>query len=265
MSDYQLLPPLSAEEYAALKADIAARGVLVPVEVDEQGNLLDGHHRVLAWEELRAEGVPVAAYPATMRAGLSEADKLAHVLALNLARRHLDKEARRELVVRLRAARMSTWDIAEKTGIPQTTVRRDLDGTEPFGSVGTDARVIGRDGISRPALIVRAPHPDAPWNANGDSPYVPPDWELTRGEAAPRGHGVNSWLPPLAAPAEEQAVMVAIRAASITRFDPAATAAAIPFDVRASHRGAFVSLREWLDRVIAALDADGGIRALPKG
>ena len=29
---YQLLPPLSPEDYAALKADIIARGVLVPVE-----------------------------------------------------------------------------------------------------------------------------------------------------------------------------------------------------------------------------------------
>ena len=45
---YQVMPPLSPEEYAALKADIATRGVLFPVEYDEDGNILDGHHRVKA-------------------------------------------------------------------------------------------------------------------------------------------------------------------------------------------------------------------------
>lgn len=41
---YQLLPDLTEEEYEALKADIAERGVMVPIELDEQGNVLDGHH-----------------------------------------------------------------------------------------------------------------------------------------------------------------------------------------------------------------------------
>src|SRR4051794_14618295 len=33
-SPYQLLPPLSADEFEELKADIALRGVLIPVEID---------------------------------------------------------------------------------------------------------------------------------------------------------------------------------------------------------------------------------------
>jgi ParB-like chromosome segregation protein Spo0J len=32
--DFQVLPPLSDEEYAALRVDIAQRGVLVPVVVE---------------------------------------------------------------------------------------------------------------------------------------------------------------------------------------------------------------------------------------
>jgi len=51
---YQVMPDLTPIEYEALKADIAERGVLIPVEVDENGQLLDGHHRVRAWQELRA-------------------------------------------------------------------------------------------------------------------------------------------------------------------------------------------------------------------
>lgn len=59
MADYQILPPLDADAFGALKADIAEHGVLVPVEVDETGAVIDGHHRVRAVEELRAEGVRV--------------------------------------------------------------------------------------------------------------------------------------------------------------------------------------------------------------
>ena len=50
---YQLLPPMAPETYEVLKADIAVRGVVVPIDVDEDGNILDGHHRPRAWCELK--------------------------------------------------------------------------------------------------------------------------------------------------------------------------------------------------------------------
>jgi ParB-like chromosome segregation protein Spo0J len=88
----QLFPDLTVEEFAELKADIARRGeVLVPVELDEQGAILDGHHRVRAWTELRAEGIAVRDYPRIIRPGLSEPEKRAHVRAVNLLRRHLNQ------------------------------------------------------------------------------------------------------------------------------------------------------------------------------
>ena len=83
VSAYQLLPSLSDDEYQALKADIAKRGVMVPVERDEDGAILDGHHRQRIADEL---GITA---PTVTRAGLSEADKREHVLKLNLLRRQL--------------------------------------------------------------------------------------------------------------------------------------------------------------------------------
>ena len=68
---FQLLPALTDAEYTALKDDIREHGVLVPVEYDELGNILDGHHRVKAWNELRAEGVRVADFQSITRIGLS--------------------------------------------------------------------------------------------------------------------------------------------------------------------------------------------------
>jgi ParB-like chromosome segregation protein Spo0J len=99
-SPYQLLPSLSAAEYKALKADIAARGVLVPIERDEQGRTLDGHHRERICHELGVSGFPVIT-----RTGLSEQAKVEHVLKVNLLRRHLGPLAWAEAYRRLLAAR----------------------------------------------------------------------------------------------------------------------------------------------------------------
>ena len=94
----QVMPPLGEDEYRALKADVAERGVLVPVEVDEHGTIIDGHHRVQAWEELRAEGMRLSDYPRVVRAGLSEGEKRQLARALNIARRHLSRSDRRALI-----------------------------------------------------------------------------------------------------------------------------------------------------------------------
>lgn len=84
LAAYQILPPLAADEYAALKADVARHGVLVPVELDEAGCVLDGHHRLRAAHELG-----LAEVPTLVRSGLSEEEKREHALRLNLLRRHL--------------------------------------------------------------------------------------------------------------------------------------------------------------------------------
>lgn len=93
---YQLLPALTDEEYEALKADIALRGVMVPVEYDEAGAILDGHHRVRACEELGVKD-----WPRIVREGMSEEEKQRHVIALNVARRHLNESQRAMVAARL--------------------------------------------------------------------------------------------------------------------------------------------------------------------
>lgn len=89
---YQLLPALSDEEYAALREDIATNGIRVPVDVDEHGQVLDGHHRQAIAAELGVD------CPTRTVAGLTEDDKRAHALAVNLQRRTLSREQRRALI-----------------------------------------------------------------------------------------------------------------------------------------------------------------------
>lgn len=92
---YQLFDPLTAEEYAALKADIQKRGIQIPVEKDESGNTLDGHHR----EQIAAElGIKC---PTVTRRFKSEQENREHVIKINLARRHLDPIRWGQALIRL--------------------------------------------------------------------------------------------------------------------------------------------------------------------
>ena len=80
---YQLLARLRPEEYSALKKDIEMRGVMVPVEVDQRGSILDGHHRAEIASSLGLR------YRTITRRFESEQEKIEHVLKMNLLRRHL--------------------------------------------------------------------------------------------------------------------------------------------------------------------------------
>jgi len=128
VSDYQFLPPLSRAEYEALKADIAARGGLhSPIVVDaDTGQILDGHHRRDACEELGIEPAAEA------RSFPSEAHKEAFALAANLSRRQLSPEQRatvrdyqRQVYLDLRSPEVGCTqdEAAGLVGVPRETGR----------------------------------------------------------------------------------------------------------------------------------------------
>ena len=117
---YQVIPELTPEEYAELKADIAERGVMIPIEFDEQGNVLDGYHRLQICAELGIKD-----YPKVIRAGMSESEKLTHARKLNMARRHLTQEQKRRLILEelLHNWNKSDRQIASEFGVSHSTVR----------------------------------------------------------------------------------------------------------------------------------------------
>jgi len=90
---YQLLDPLSEEDLAALEADILERGVLVAIEFDEDGNVLDGHHRLAICDK---HGI--TDYPRIVREGWTEEQKRTHSRRMNLARRQLSRDQKRRLI-----------------------------------------------------------------------------------------------------------------------------------------------------------------------
>ena len=108
MDKYQLMPDLSPEDYSALKADIAERGVQVAIEYDEDGNVLDGHHRLRACSELG-----ITQWPRVVRVGMAEEQKINHAINLNLARRQLTREQIHHQMTELRKRGWSIRRIAE--------------------------------------------------------------------------------------------------------------------------------------------------------
>jgi ParB-like chromosome segregation protein Spo0J len=76
----RLLPPLSPDEYATLKASISRYGVRVPSVVDQAGKTIDGRHRERACEEL---GINC---PREVRHFDSDAERLQVAISLNAIR-----------------------------------------------------------------------------------------------------------------------------------------------------------------------------------
>lgn len=140
---FQIYPELSPEEFRALKLDIMANGIVVPVEVDSEGIIVDGHHRVRAWNELRASGVKVPEYERKVRAYGSDDEKLEQALRLNQLRRHLTAEQRVQVVEELRKRNWSTRRIADVLDVGKSTVGRDLS-TVPDGTVETVTGLNGK-------------------------------------------------------------------------------------------------------------------------
>lgn len=120
MSTLQIFEALDAATEAALRASIQTHGVLVPVAVDQNERIIDGHHRARIANELDIPFDTITHWP--------ESDAAARELArtLNEDRRQLPIEQRREVVADLREQGHSERAIAGAVGVGRTTVQRDL-------------------------------------------------------------------------------------------------------------------------------------------
>lgn len=85
------IPVMGEEEYAVFRADIQARGLLVPIEITRKGVVLDGRQRLRAARELGLASVPVRLVEA--------ADEIDYMLRAAVLRRHLQPAQRAAIVV----------------------------------------------------------------------------------------------------------------------------------------------------------------------
>ena len=117
MTEFQPFEPLTDEEYEALKASIAEKGLLVPITRDQSGAILDGHHRERACRELGIEPRYEVQYCA------DDSDRKVRALVMNLLRRHLSREQKAKAVAELRALGYTFERIAAETGMSYGAVQ----------------------------------------------------------------------------------------------------------------------------------------------
>lgn len=138
----ELFPLLEGGEFEQFKADIAQNGLEEPIWLYE-GKVLDGRNRYRACKALGVE-------PAYRR--YEGDDPEAFVISMNLHRRHLDRETRRQWSVKLRQAGKSYRQIAEALGIGGKTAWRDVqEATVSDDTVDLPDTVVGKDARRRPA------------------------------------------------------------------------------------------------------------------
>jgi len=87
----KLIPPLSEVEFDSLKQSIKEEGLHIPITVNKQGIVLDGHHRFRACKELR---IPLQFYTKEFKDPLEEKG---FVIEVNLRRRQLNEFQRVEI------------------------------------------------------------------------------------------------------------------------------------------------------------------------
>jgi len=143
---FDAMPPLTADERIELKADIDKNGITYPVVVTETNEVIDGHNRL----EIAAE-LGLAVVPFTVKSGLTTDQKNEHAVNLNLHRRHLSQDQKREIIARrlkTDPAQSNNMIAAELKVSDKTvgTVRKALEATSEIPKLIITR---GKDGRSR--------------------------------------------------------------------------------------------------------------------
>jgi ParB-like chromosome segregation protein Spo0J len=232
---FQVMPPLSVEEYEALRDDIAAHGVRVPIDIDQYGRILDGHHRAQVCAEL---GTIV---PTRVVIFADETAAREHAYATNTARRHLSRELRRAVVTRslLADPGLSDRAHANRCGVSPTTVGTVRAVLVESGQVSNLDSRTGADGRERPATQTSA-------RAKAER-----NVELIRDYRDHLMQGVARVMADVIAAGEDPQGVAACVRAELDQW--CAELEPWPFDERPSHEDL---LRSWVEGAIEAVLAE---------
>lgn len=134
-------PPLTDAEFERLKKDIEERGIQVPLEITEEGEIVCGNHRWRAAQELGLHTLPCVVRH------LGEGAIPLHAIKDNLNRRQLSKEQKQKLIQNLlryskpqgrptktgQLSSLTQEDIAKEAGVSARTVRRAKERSQKVG------------------------------------------------------------------------------------------------------------------------------------
>ena len=112
----ELWPPLPPDEFEELKKSLAERGLLDPIVVNENNEVIEGHQRLLAWISLGKKEPPAIR---RVNTGGDLAKEIALSVEYNARRRHLVKS---ELALIVAKALQRVEELTQKKVFPGKTI-----------------------------------------------------------------------------------------------------------------------------------------------
>jgi hypothetical protein len=165
---------MEGAEFEELVGDIKRRGLHVPI-ITHEGKIIDGRNRARACAE-------AGETPRYVEFDGGADDVARFIISMNIHRRHLKPERRRELLVRLLKIHPEKSDrvIAAEIGVNQSTVSRARKSTDAPASV--DGKRIGRDGRAR-SMPTKNPKTDGSAVPATSTETIPPVTPAKKAEA----------------------------------------------------------------------------------
>jgi Predicted transcriptional regulators len=140
----ELWPPLPPDEFEELKKSLAERGLLDPIVVNENNEVIEGHQRLLAWISLGKKEPPAIR---RVNTGGDLAKEIALSVEYNARRRHLVKS---ELALIVAGAFKKIEELTQKKLFPGNNI--DTSNTSKDLEKETITKMAERVGISQPTL-----------------------------------------------------------------------------------------------------------------
>lgn len=259
-----VVPFPDPEQHGDLTDDIAAHGVQVPLDILDDGTILDGRTRYSIARALGITDLPVRV--------VRTADPVGYMLRMALRRRHLTTQQRKALaesLMRMDPGR-SDRGIAHETGLSHPTVAAVRADLEASGRLESPSSRTGLDGRTR-AVRERAPEPTPAAELMQD-PEVAAEVYAGLNEAAARSETTPvrrapdpmgpltpahvERFPHLAATELSRDVAVAVAEVRTDRLDPAKWAERVPQmrpEDLASIRSKVAHVHRWADAWDAVL------------
>ena len=144
-------PPLSEKDRAALKKDIEENGQLVPITINQAGQVLDGWHRVQICGELNVEPKIVQFADVI---GEKPVGEIEFIFASNFHRRHLSDDARVAILAEFLLLESTFIHGRSKGGAPIKKRRPGNDPPPTRGGVRQRLAELSNTGTSKAARAI---------------------------------------------------------------------------------------------------------------
>lgn len=111
-----IIPSLSQDDYQRLKSSIQKKGIQLPIQILPDGSIIDGFHRFKIAEELGIKDIP------HVIKSMDKEEAINLGITLNLNRRHLSYEQKKEIIEKLKEKKWTDKKISKSIHISEGSI-----------------------------------------------------------------------------------------------------------------------------------------------